>query len=279
MKLSRPSPASDLRPLTSGFTMVEIAMALAIIGFALVAIIGVLPMGMDVQKNNRRETIINQDANYFIDALRNGAHGLDDLTNYVAAITITSSNLVSGVTGSVGYANPNPIFSSFPLPNPLPNLQTLRLTSGERIIGLLSTPKYTGNLSNYVVAYVKAISGAAIEKAPQTSSTVNDAAFSYRLVPEIVPYGGRNQNADTYYDSTWVNTNNLPVLRNLSANLHDVRLLFRWPLLPGLENGLPRIGNGRQVYRLMVGGSQTTIFTNGANLYFFQPQMFTTNAP
>ena len=37
----------------SAFTMVEIALALAIIGFALVAIIGVLPFGLNVQRQNR----------------------------------------------------------------------------------------------------------------------------------------------------------------------------------------------------------------------------------
>ena len=69
------------------FTMVEIAISLAIIGIALVAIIGVLPLGMNVQRDNREATVINQDATVFIEAIRNGARGLDDLTNYVYAIT------------------------------------------------------------------------------------------------------------------------------------------------------------------------------------------------
>ena len=67
--------------------MVEIAICLAIIGFALVAIIGVLPYGMATQRDNREETIINQDATVFLEAIRNGSQGLDDLTNYVYAIT------------------------------------------------------------------------------------------------------------------------------------------------------------------------------------------------
>ena len=67
--------------------MVEIAICLAIIGIALVAIIGVLPIGMRTQRDNREETIINQDATVFIEAIRNGARGLNDLTNYVYAIT------------------------------------------------------------------------------------------------------------------------------------------------------------------------------------------------
>ncbi len=60
---------------TAAFTMVEIAISLAIIGIALVAIIGVLPLGMNVQKDNREETIINQDATVLLEAIRSGARG------------------------------------------------------------------------------------------------------------------------------------------------------------------------------------------------------------
>src|SRR5690242_1682724 len=71
----------------SAFTMIEIAISLAVIGFALVAIIGILPIGMNVQKENRQETIITQDAGVFMDAICNGAQGADDLTNFVLSIT------------------------------------------------------------------------------------------------------------------------------------------------------------------------------------------------
>src|SRR6478736_229755 len=54
------------------FTMIEIAICLAVIGFALAAIVGVLPLGMNVQRENREETIINQDASVFLNAIRNG---------------------------------------------------------------------------------------------------------------------------------------------------------------------------------------------------------------
>ena len=43
--------------------MIEIAICLAIIGVALVGIIGVLPYGMNTQRDNREETVIGQDAN------------------------------------------------------------------------------------------------------------------------------------------------------------------------------------------------------------------------
>ena len=42
-----------------GFTMIEIAISLAIIGIALVSIIGILPIGMHTQQDNREETLIN----------------------------------------------------------------------------------------------------------------------------------------------------------------------------------------------------------------------------
>src|SRR5471030_1368785 len=84
----------------SAFTMVEIAISLAIIGIALVGIIGVLPLGLNTQRDNREDTVINQDATVFIEAIRNGARGADDLTNYVFAIVNT------GLNPPVGYINP-----------------------------------------------------------------------------------------------------------------------------------------------------------------------------
>ncbi|MGB7957244.1 MAG: prepilin-type N-terminal cleavage/methylation domain-containing protein, partial [Minisyncoccia bacterium] len=43
----------------AGFTMIEVALCLAIIGFALVSILLVLPSGMNTQRDTRQETIIN----------------------------------------------------------------------------------------------------------------------------------------------------------------------------------------------------------------------------
>lgn len=56
----------------SAFTLVEIALCLAIIAFALVAIIGVMPTGMTVQRDNRIDTIINQDGQFWMNAIRSG---------------------------------------------------------------------------------------------------------------------------------------------------------------------------------------------------------------
>jgi type II secretory pathway pseudopilin PulG len=256
------------------FTMVEIAISLAIIGFAMVAIIGVLPIGMNVQKDNREETIINQDATVFQDAIRNGAQGLDDLTNYVMAIT----NWVTPLKPS-GLPSGPPVVYAYTYNGSWQNGTSLGfpITNGLRIIGLLSTPKYmfpepvkgqpSVMISNYVVAYVRSMSGPAYDKSPQNNPSVQDLAFSYRMTSEVIPYW------TNYFDPSWTSD---PAFRavasNLQTNLHDVRLIFRWPLLPK-----GRTGNGGQAFRTLVGGSllQTNEFGYPLNpLYFFQSRTY-----
>jgi type II secretory pathway pseudopilin PulG len=266
MKL-RPQPVP---PAQSAFTMVEIALSLAVIGIALVAIIGVLPIGMNVQKDNREETIVDQDATVFIEAIRGGAgspYGAD-LTNYVYAITNFQTPFSSGSFGATtteGYS----LTTAF------------ALTNNARIIGLLSTPEYTdiyGNpipylsytnssYSNHVVAYVHSISGAAVEKPPQDNSLVQQDSFGYEMICDNVPVA-----VDT-------NVFNLPAYQQiyaqqLTANLHELRLTFLWPLLPSGDTGA-----GRHTFRSMVGGQITTNIENGVTLYFFQSQSFTNVPP
>jgi type II secretory pathway pseudopilin PulG len=248
--------------------MVEIAICLAVIGIALISIIGVLPIGMHTQRDNREETIINQDATEFIEAIRGGARGLDDLTNYVYAITNyqTFYNPNPNPTVTFGWAN-GPGF----------------LTNGMNIVGLLSTPEYTdnnglpiptliyGGYSNHVVAYVRSISGPAIEKPPQDNPIIQQGAFGYRILCV---------NAPVAMDTNIFNLpNNNPVYiynQQLAANLHELRLTFLWP-----QQANGKVGPGRQTFRTMVAGQIVTNIVAGPILYFYQPQSFVnvTNAP
>jgi prepilin-type N-terminal cleavage/methylation domain-containing protein len=285
-------PVRDRRSLR-GFTLVEIALALAIIGFALVAIIGVLPFGLNVQRENREETIVVQDANYFLDAIRTGARGLDDLTNYVESITnfVTQFAVVPGgagfATNVVGgqvraYTYNQAWLGTATAPQNV-------ITNGARIIGLLSTPKFQFTFpsatdpvpsfitSNYVVAYVRALSGPASEKSPQTNVFVRDLSFRYRLISEVTPFDNWNE--------SWVNftqpglsetdiitrSNAWRVARNKQGNLHEIRLLYRWPIK---NNG--DIGPSRQVFRTVVGGTLQTTNDAGLNLWFLQPGIYQT---
>jgi type II secretory pathway pseudopilin PulG len=263
---------------TTAFTMVEIAISLAVIAFALVAIIGVLPSGLTVQRENREETIINQDASVFASTIRNGERGFDDLTNYVYAITnwwttwdlVTNNNTIdtnNPVSWFDGYGQVDSETHSITLPIP-----GLPLTNGLRIVGLMSRPKYEfppGQLrSNHIVAYVRAMSGLATEKPPQTNADVRADAFTYRLICE-------NQQTPAYLDPVPLPVGQTDYTRQLMNNLREVRFTFRWPLTTKGQTG-----NGRQTFRMAVGGElQRTSDPVGHPLFFFRPTTFVKAQP
>ena len=99
----------------AAFTMVEIAIALAVIAFALVAIIGILPAGLQVQRDNREETLINQDARLLVEAIKSGGRDIrSDLGRYVVATNgfpcgaIDTTNLIQLLTDPVGRSAAQP---------------------------------------------------------------------------------------------------------------------------------------------------------------------------
>jgi prepilin-type N-terminal cleavage/methylation domain-containing protein len=272
-------------PQDAAFTLIEIAISLAVIGIALVAIIGVLPLGMNVQKENREATVINQDATVFLEAISKGARGLNDLTNYVYAITNNwvLFNASGGVIGSGvnGYS-----FSSSSASG-TPYVPASPIWNGTNIVGLLSTPQFiyvngaiffptnnlfSGGYSNHIIAYVRSISGAATEKPPQDNQIIrggpNDSgdSFAYRI---LCVNAAMAQDTNLFFNPPVQSAYN----RQLAANLHELRLTFFWPIQP---NG--KVGTGRQSYRTLIAGQLMPDTFAGNGLYFYQSQSFT-NAP
>lgn len=242
--------------------MVEVAICLAIIGVALVAIIGVLPLGMNTQRDNREETTINQDATVLLETIRNGSQGADDLTNYVYAIVNNGDHPGGTFTNTSPLGNQLGYFPGAPV----------RLLSGQRIIGLLSTPEFvdvTGIptpmfravYSNHIVAYVRSLSGLATEKPPQDNDIMRGDDFAYRVLCVNAPVPFDTNTAFAGYS------------KQLSANLHELRLTFLWPQLP---NG--KVGSGRQTFRTTIAGQTMITNDSGRLLYFYQPQLFATNS-
>jgi prepilin-type N-terminal cleavage/methylation domain-containing protein len=255
----------------SGFTMIEVAISLAIIGFALVAIIGVLPYGMNTQRDNREETIINQDATLLMEAIRTGAYQSDDLTNSIYAIT--NYWTLFNADGSIQKSDYNGYDrqSARAYGNSLPKMA---LFSGTNIVGLLSTPEFTDTVtgaaiadpvgrsyySNRVFAYVRSISGLAADRPPQDNDIMRDDAFTYRILVMNSPVP---QNTNQPFNG---------FTRQLAANQREIRLLFSWPVQP---NG--SIGGNRQNYRATVAGrlTETNFYgAQGHSLYFYRPQSF-----
>jgi prepilin-type N-terminal cleavage/methylation domain-containing protein len=276
--------AAATSPVTCrAFTMVEVAISLAIIGVALVAIIGVLPLGMRTQRDNREETVINQDATVFTEAIRHGQFGLNDLTNYVYAITnywqAFGPNGQAVRSGVDGYSYSHSRVTQKPPPMNMPvSPDRWPLTNGLHIIGLMSMPEFldlswhptnnmfSGGLSNHIVAYVRSLSGPAIEKPPQDNDIIVGDAFAYRVLCVNAPVA-----MDTnMFTLTAFEPNQPPYNAALAASLHELRLTFLWPQLPS-----GALGKGRHTFRTMVAGQITQVFTNNQWLYFYQPQSFT----
>jgi hypothetical protein len=218
--------------------MVEIALSIAVVAFGLVAILGILPTGHQVQKDNREDTIINQDGNYLLEAIGSGSQGLTELSNYVESITLTTIK-----------------------PNNTVTRQSYSNLLGRQIIGLLSTPKYARNLNGIitnsvtVTARVRAISGSALEKG---FGAPPDIAFRYLLTSEVIPL-------ESHVPSS-TNSADRRQYAAMQANLHEIRLTFRWPVLPSGTN----TGNGRRSFSALVAGRQI----RDQSGYFFQPYSY-----
>jgi len=274
--------ALPARVRSHGFTMIEVALCLAIIGFALVSILAVLPLGMNSQQATRQQTVISQDATMFLEAIRGGAQGMDDLTNYVLAITnysqgYTSNGVRSGILHTAGYTFDSAAFDLTAEPGWV-------LTNGARIIGLMSTPEFTDGIggsplssivnipytSNRVYACVRSFSGVAAEKPPQNNDIMRGASFSYRMLCVNAPVPA------SAAVMAGTGTNYAAFEHQMAVNLRELRLMFLWPVLPNFSVGL---NHEHQNFRADVAGSMSLTNNNGISLYFFEPQSFATNLP
>lgn len=242
MKAVVPSPVRR----EAGFTMVELALCIAIISIAMVAIMGILPAGMGVQKQNREDSIISQEASHWMESIRNGSLLFDDATNYVDFVQVGQQRFNSPVIQTNIFPG---IYLNTAAANAVPS--TMRLSYPELILGLLSLPKYDSfpddqaakpvTVTNTVFAVVRALTGALNEKVlPQV---VNEKpvesqlsfAFRYLLRVEIVPV------AELPIDRSNAG------LRQWNArqrSLYDVRLTFEWPVI-GTDFAIRTGGNSR----------------------------------
>ncbi len=236
--------------------MVELAICIAVVGFALVAILGVLPTGFDVQRRNLENTIIHQEGNLWLEALRSGAQGLDYLTNHVDAIAIAGT----------------------PLTPPRAFDGTNGFRTGREIVGLLTQPALldTGRIERIhprpVTAFVRALTGSAGDKTPR-----NDFAFTYRLTVEWTPHvplavARSRDPAQTNFieaglspeERVWRRQQYELVRQGelLRAAAHELRLTFEWPVY--FLNNRARVGDNRKVVRALVTGEMRR--TNDARL-------------
>jgi hypothetical protein len=233
------------RSSRAAFTMVEIALSLAIIGFALVAIIGVLPQGLNIQRDNREDTLVSQDGPFLLECIRSGAKGIEALTNAIDQIqVVTRVSPVKVVTNKV---------SSFFLGQ-----------SASNILGVLSIPVGTevnlpqdgvkarirGPLVS-VLTVMRPLGGPVVNSSPASL----DLAFRYIIESKVV------SSPDTAN------------FQGSAGPLQSISLKFYWPYVDGRVGG-----RGQQTFRTQFAGiisspSFADGSTNGVT-YFARPLAF-----
>lgn len=260
---------SNHRSGERAFTMVEIALCLGIIAFAMVAIMGVLPTGIKVQKENREETIINADGMFLLEAIRGAARGSDDLTNYVDYLEVNYDMRLRGtiVSGSdlKRFGTVGSVFGNF-----MP-----RFTNGQHVIGLLGTPTVVrmadGSFqTNSVKAYLRPFTGnAGTDKSGRSSS--NEFAFRYQVRTEVMPFVSLPPGLSA------ATTNDVLVATNMLRNLYELRVTLNWPLY--LHGADWKVGRNRKTFRTLVSGelrrSNPLDPRPKFSTFVFEPQTFT----
>ncbi len=252
MKLT---PHNSSSRSSQAFTMVEVALSLAIIAFAIVAVIGILPTGMQVQRDNREQTIVNQDGQFILEVIKNGQTNVNLLAQnleWIESYTNIPPSTIIGLEGRIDRTN---------------LLQGAFTTNAlaQRIVGLLSTPRFgqdtnlpTGYVSNWVRAKFVANSGPLADRLTENGVTgTRDFAFAYMVTVDISPVVLSS-----------ASSNAAPALGQvMQMNMYNLRVNLTWPVYP---NGT--VGPGRKSFHTMVAG-RLNRDTNG--LYQFRPNEFT----
>ena len=246
-----------------GFTMTELALCIAVVSVALVAIIGVLPTGLTVQRHNREDTIVTEDGKVLMNAIRtastNAANLLpqfdfilweryrgDAFGERVATPEFRRSFRTvywdeSAKLTAMGYTPP------------------IVLTNVTQIVSLMSMPRYVSENDvlyiNVVRAQVRAISGALTEKSirPQPNPAAsgpdgltldqrNEFAFRYLVTSEVtdVPIASVGSSVSQALAT--------------AQQIHELALTFQWPVVVRADQTVERlrVGNNRRVYRSQV---------------------------
>ncbi|MDI9401762.1 MAG: hypothetical protein ACOX2U_00490 [Limisphaerales bacterium] len=238
--------------------MVEIALCLAIVGFALVVIMGVLPLGGQAQKKNRENTLSLIDGNYLLEAITHGARGYDDLGLYVDEILLYSDSNTS--------AGPQAVIQN--------NVSDGTYWGTREIVGLLTAPRFLLTSSNvWVPNYLnnnrilgnslytnmtcrlkmRSMSGSSSDKGNNEAN--RDFGMAYLVDVDVLPLQTNVLNM-SQLDKDEALLEKMKVDRSLSQNVYQVSVTLSWPLRRS-EKGGYSAGANSQVFRTLVSGSMT----------------------
>ena len=100
----------------AGFSLVEVVVALGVIGFALLAILGLFPIGLQSERASGQETRANHLAEQVFSTLRSQPFAAANLTllGGNSTIDLSQENTANGSTGTLLYATYEGTFVSTP---------------------------------------------------------------------------------------------------------------------------------------------------------------------
>jgi len=261
----------------AAFTLTEIALCIAVIGIALTAIIGVLPSGLNVQRQNREDTLIAQDAQFLMESIRGGALAIGDLTNQVEYIVWRRRGAVTSEDYFRG-----PTFTES-----LPG-SPMMLTEPWQVTALLSVPRYevttAGVVENEVVAQFRCFSGPFTEKSYKGAGGLPDparTATALRYLVSVDSQSGPSRPPLVLRGYTNTLQSNIVARQQLQLDrsLNEMRLTFQWPVFR-IGNDI-RTGNNRRTFRSTVMADRQVLTTNfmGTRRPVFRFNGGRTNAP
>ncbi len=236
----------------SAFTLIEIALCIAIVSIAMVAIIGVLPTGLNVQRQNREEAMLTQDAELLLNAIRSGQVGLQDLVNFADRVTLVR-DYRDGSPSRTNYFH-GPLVVS-------PPADSQPFGDAFQLLGLISRPRYTREVSannpnsavvvtNTIHLEMRTLSGSMANQPIIRSSGYRtpgsdpriDFAFRYLVTIETVARQGVRVPGDLERmpDTT-------------DDGVSEIRLTLEWPLVRNGPNPAQyRLGFNRREFRTEV---------------------------
>lgn len=239
--------------------MTEIALCIAVIGIALVAIVGVLPSGLNVQRQNREDTLVAQDAQFLIETIRAGAAGIADLTNQVDFIRWRRTG---AEVSEVYFRGPNYY-------EPLPGT-VINLTTSWQVTAILSQPRFeflpnNRVIRNEITAQFRTFSGPFTEKAYRSATGLPEparleTALRYMVNVEAVPGPTRPPIMLAAYTGQAISNNVARQQLQLDQSLNEIRLTFQWPVFR-VGNDF-RVGNSEKTFRTQVVADRQILTTN-----------------
>jgi prepilin-type N-terminal cleavage/methylation domain-containing protein len=271
-------PVSEIQMMRShnhrrGFTMIEIAISLAIVAVAMVAILGILPAGLNVQRENREDTIIDLEADYYLQLIRSSGMQFGPLfvADHVDQISVTRTNHSTRAANTVLYNRTRTTGLGFSW-NSRQVIRKLLSTPSWDLGTVPSTPDAVftpaQGLSiieeNEVRAIVRAIPGRASDLSPAYSDSALRYEMKVSIHPAVTPsifsgYGQNNTASPAFNNLNSAGPSGQgELLRQaaLSSNLWEVELEIRWPV----NNfdpvaGTYSLGRNSRTYRTYVAGT------------------------